>query len=47
MDGWFRQTIELLRPLYETLRAEVMKADYVQADETTTPVIDKKTHKAQ
>ena len=23
-----------------------MKADYVQADETTTPVINKETHKA-
>ena len=28
------------------LRAEVMKADYVQADETTTPVMNKDTHRA-
>jgi len=46
VDGWFRQTMELLRPLYEVLKSEVMKADYVQADETTTPVINKETHKA-
>jgi transposase len=46
VDGWFRQTMELLRPLYEVLKSEVMKADYVQADETTTPVIDKDAHKA-
>ena len=46
IDGWFRQTMELLKPLYEVLRAEVMKADYVQVDETTTPVINKETHKA-
>ena len=46
MDGWFRQTVLLLSPLYEALKAEVMKADYVQADETTTPVINKEAHKA-
>ena len=46
VDGWFKQTMELLRPLYEVLKAEVMKADYVQADETTTPVMNKESHKA-
>ena len=46
VDGWFKQTMQLLRPLYEVLKAEVMKADYVQADETTTPVMNKESHKA-
>jgi len=46
VDGWFKQTMKLLRPLYEVLKAEVMKADYVQADEITTPVMNKDTHKA-
>ena len=46
VDGWFKQTVELLKPLYEVLKAEVMKADYVQADETTTPVMNRETHKA-
>ena len=46
VDGWFMKTVELLKPLYKVLKAEVMKADYVQADETTTPVIDKVKHKA-
>jgi len=46
VDGWFKQTMELLRPLYEVLKAEVMKADYLQADETTTPVMNKETRKA-
>ena len=46
VDGWFKQTMELLRPLYEVLKAEVMKSDYVQADETTTPVMNKETRKA-
>ena len=38
--------MELLKPLYLALVEEVMKADYCQADETTTPVIDKEKHKA-
>ena len=46
VDGWFKQTMELLKPLHEALKSEVMKSDYVQADETTTPVINKDTHKA-
>ena len=46
VDGWFKQTVELLKPLYEVLKSEVMKADYVQADETTTPVIDHEKKKA-
>ena len=46
VDGWFKQTMELLKPLYEILKSEVMKTDYAQADETTTPVINKETHKA-
>ena len=46
VDGWFKQTIQLLRPLYEVLKEEVMKVDYVQADETTTPVMNKESHKA-
>jgi transposase len=40
VDGWFKQTAGLLRPLYDVLVAEVMRSDYNQADETTTPVID-------
>ena len=46
IDGWFKKTMELLRPLYFALVEEVMKADYCQADETTTPVMDKEKHKA-
>ena len=46
IDGWFKKTMELLKPLYLALVEEVMKSDYNQADETTTPVIDKERHKA-
>ena len=46
VDGWFKKTVGLLRPLYDALAAEVMRADYLQADETTTPVIDHEKKKA-
>lgn len=46
IDGWFKKTIELLRPLYKALGDEVFKSGYVQADETTVPVIDRKKGKA-
>ena len=46
LDGWFKKTVELLKPLYEVLKREVFSCDYVQADETTVPVINKEKHKA-
>lgn len=46
VDGWVKPTAELLRPLYDTLVKEIFKSSYVQCDETTTPVIDKESHKA-
>ena len=46
IDGWFKGVVQLLTPLYEALKKEVFKSDYCQADETTTPVVDKEKHKA-
>lgn len=46
LDGWFKKTVELLEPLYEELKREVFSCDYVQADETTVPVINREKHKA-
>ena len=46
LDGWFKKTVELLVPLYGELRREVFSCDYVQADETTVPVINREKHKA-
>ena len=43
LDGWFRKTVELLKPLYEELKREVFSCDYVQADETTVPVLTGKS----
>ena len=44
VTGWFKQTMELLRPLYDALVKEVFSSDYVQADETTTPVMNPDSH---
>ena len=46
VDGWYKQVMILLKPLYEALKKEVFKSVYCQADETTTPVVDKEKHKA-
>ena len=46
IDGWFKPVAETLEPLYNLLVAEVFKADYIQSDETTTPVINHKKEKA-
>ena len=45
IDGWFKPAVELLKPLYEVLKAEIMKSDYLQGDETVVPVQDKASHK--
>lgn len=47
LTGWFKRAMELLRPLYDALVAEVLTSDYVQADETTTPVINGETRQAE
>lgn len=44
IDGWFKPAVELLKPLYEVLKLEIMKSDYIQGDETTVPVLDKAGH---
>lgn len=45
VDGWFKPAVELLKPLYEVLKSEIMKSGYLQGDETTVPVLDKTSHK--
>jgi transposase/IS1 family transposase len=46
LNGWFKPACELLKPLYEVLKTEVLETDYIQVDETTLPVIDKEKRKA-
>ena len=41
VNGWFSDTVDLLKPLYEALKKEVLSSDYLQIDESTIPVMDK------
>ena len=41
VNGWFSDTVDLLKPLYEVLKKEVLSSDYIQIDESTIPVMDK------
>jgi transposase len=41
VNGWFSDTVDLLRPLYDALKKDVLSSDYVQIDESTIPVMDK------
>jgi transposase len=38
LDGWVLRVGELLQPIREAMRADLLRADYLQADETTVPV---------
>jgi transposase len=38
LDGWVMRVGELLQPVVEAMRKDLLKADYLQADETTVPV---------
>lgn len=39
VNGWFRETADLLRPMYYRLKDIVLATDYIQVDETTVPVV--------
>lgn len=41
VNGWFADSVDLLRILYKTLKKEVLESDYIQIDESTIPVMDK------
>ncbi len=38
LDGWVMRVGELLGPVVETMRADLLRASYIQADETIVPV---------
>lgn len=40
INDWFASSCDLFRPLYNKIREEVLSSDYIQADETTLPVIN-------
>jgi transposase len=41
VNGWFSDTVDLLNPLYDCLKKEVLSSDYLQMDESSIPVMDK------
>ena len=41
VNGWFAAAVNLLEPLYEQLKKDVLSSDYIQIDETIIPVMDK------
>ncbi len=41
LTDWIGSTCELLDPLYEVLKKQVLRADYLQVDETPIKVLDK------
>ena len=45
VNDWFKDTADLLRPLYYRLKELVLATDYIQVDETTVPVIHNEKHK--
>jgi transposase len=47
LSGWFKPACELLEPLYEALKEQVLGSDYLQVDETTLPVINKQSKQAK
>jgi transposase len=42
INGWFKDTTDLLRPMYYRLQEIILRSDYIQADETTIPVVIRK-----
>lgn len=45
VSGWFTDVADLLRPFYFRIRDMVMESDYIQADETTVPIVDDEKHR--
>ncbi len=45
VNDWFKDTADLLRPLYYRFRELVLATDYIQVDETTGPGINNEKHK--
>lgn len=46
IGGWFAKSCELLDPLYEKMKGELLQSGYIQADETPIKVLDPSKKKA-
>lgn len=45
-NDWYPAICEKLNLLYDRLKSEVLKKDYIQVDDSTLPVIDNEKHRA-
>ena len=45
VNDWFLDVSDLLRPLYYRIKDLVLGSDYIQADETTVPVVNDEKHR--
>ena len=45
VNDWFKDTADLLRPLYYRLKEKVLATDYIQVDETTLPIVNNEKSK--
>jgi transposase len=45
INDWFKDTADLLRPLYYRLKEIVLATDYIQVDETTLPIVNNEKSK--
>ena len=45
VNDWFKDTADLLRPLYYRLKELVLNSDYIQVDESTIPIVREEKHK--
>lgn len=46
INDWFASSCDLIKPLYEKIRETVLSSNYLQADETTLPVINREKKRA-
>lgn len=46
MGDWYEDGIDVLKPLYDRLRKNILSSTYVQIDESVVPVLDNEKHKA-
>ena len=47
MGGWYEAAVEKLKLLYDRLRKQILKSEYIHVDESVVPVIDNERHKTR
>jgi transposase len=45
VNDWFAGVADLMRPAWHRIMELVLKSDYIQADETTVPIVNNEKHK--